>query len=377
VVDVVDEAGGTRDVAVAHRDPGLEQRLTAMRRRRPIDPRASNGPALALRTGRSYLYPVLDDAEQARHVIDPAALEEFRAFGFRSGIAVPLIARGVTIGVLSFASGTPGRFGPSELALAEDLARRAALAMDNSRLYRDAQTAIAARDQFMSVAAHELRTPITSINGFAELLRRELHGVAADPSRMARYVDRLVASGARLGALVEDMLDVSRIRLGQLPLRLEPVDLAELIRRVASTYGEQGEIRQRLITVVPPGPWPVVADEDRLEQVLTNLLDNSVKYTPEGGEIRIALETGDAAVRLTVSDSGIGLPTAELESIFKPFGRGENAISDNLPGLGLGLFICRNIVERHGGRIWAESAGQGKGATIVVWLPVPTYSEPV
>jgi PAS domain S-box-containing protein len=372
VVDVVDEKGNVRDVAVAHVDPVLEARLRDMRRRRPIELRAPIGPGASLRTGRSYVYSVMTDEDHVLYVENPEAREEFRSLGFRSGIAVPLIARGVTLGALSFVSATPGRFGPSELALAEDLARRAALAMDNARLYRDAQIAIAARDQFMSVEAHELRTPITSINGFSELLRRELHGVAADPARINRYVDRLVSSGGRLGALVEDMLDVSRIQLGQLPLRLEPVDLAELVRRVASTYEEQGgEPRHRLVVTVPPGPCAIVADEDRLEQVLTNLLDNSVKYTPEGGEIRVRLVHGDGAVRLTITDSGIGLPAAEIESIFKPFGRAENAVIDNLPGLGLGLFICRNIVERHGGRIWAESAGQGKGTTMVVWLPVP------
>jgi PAS domain S-box-containing protein len=378
VVDAVDEKGNVRDIAVAHVDPQLEARLLDLRRRRPINLGAPIGPGASLRTRSPYLYTVLTEEDLVRTVDDPAAREEFRAFGYRSGIAVPLIARGVTLGALSFVSATPGRFGPSELALAEDLARRAALAMDNARLYRDAQTAIAARDQFMSVAAHELRTPITSINGFSELLRRELHGVAADPDRINRYVDRLVASGGRLGALVEDMLDVSRIQLGQLPLRLEPVDLADLVCRVASNYQEQrGDTRHRLMTAVPSGPCPIVADEDRLEQVLTNLLDNSVKYTPEGGEIRVALKPGDGTVRLTVSDSGIGLPPAELESIFRPFGRAENAVVDNLPGLGLGLYICRNIVERHGGRIWAESAGEGKGTTIVVWLPVPSASEPV
>lgn len=376
VVDAVDETGRVRDVAVAHVDPEMERRLLAMRRRRPIDPRSPTGPGAALRTGRSFLYSVMTDDDHVLHVDDPAARGEFRAFGFRSGIAVPLIARGVTIGALSFGSATPGRFGPSELSLAEDLARRAALAMDNARLYRDSQAAIAARDQFLSVAAHELRTPITSISGFAELLRRELNS-SGDPERVGRYVDRLIASGGRLGALVEDMLDVSRIRLGQLPLRLETVDLAGLVRRVVSSYQEQaGRERHELVTKIPSGPCPVVADEDRLEQVLTNLLDNAVKYAPEGGEVRIALASGDGAVRLSVSDSGIGLPSADLESIFRPFGRAENAVAGNLPGLGLGLFICRNIVERHGGRIWAESAGQGKGTTMVVWLPVSARGEP-
>jgi signal transduction histidine kinase len=312
----------------------------------------------------------MDDEEQARHVDNPVALEEFRAFGFRSGIVVPLIARGTTLGVLSFASAVPGRFGPSELALTQDLARRAALAMDNARLYREAQSAIAARDQFLSVAAHELRTPITSINGFSELLRREVHGVAADPAKIVRFVDRLAGAGGRLALLVEDMLDVSRIRLGQLPLRLQPVDLAELVLRVATTYQEQHvEGRHRIVTDFPEDACVVVADDDRLEQVLTNLLDNSVKYTPGDGEIRIALTAVPDAVRLTVADTGIGLTPAELESIFKAFGRAENALSDNLPGLGLGLFICRSIVERHGGRIWAESAGEGRGTTMVVWLP--------
>jgi len=326
-----------------------------------------------LRTGQAQVYPVMDDEEQAIHVDDPAAREDFRAFGFRSGIAVPLVARGTTLGVLSFASGNPGRFGPSELALAQDLARRAALAMDNARLYRDSQAAIAARDQFLSVAAHELRTPVTSITGFTELLRREIHGVAPDQARVVRFVERLTSASGRLATLVEDVLDVSRIRLGQLPLRLHRVELAALVQRVALAYQERrADDRHVFVTNLPPDGCEIVADEDRLEQVLTNLLDNAVKYSPRGGEIRLTLAMADGAVRLTVSDPGIGLPPADLESIFEPFERAVNAVTDNHPGLGLGLFICRNIVERHGGRIWAESDGEGQGTTIVVWLPAPS-----
>jgi signal transduction histidine kinase len=378
VVDALDETGRVRDVAVAHVDPDLERRLVAMRRRRPIQLDAPGGPGYALRIGTSQLYEAIDDDAQRRYVDDPEALNEFRDFGFRSAIAVPLVARATTLGVLSFCSGTAGRYGPADLHLAEDLARRAALAMDNGRLYRDAQTAIAARDQFLSVAAHELRTPITAINGFGELLRREVHGVAPDAARITRFVDRLIGAGGRLAALVEDMLDVSRIRLGQLPLRLQPVDLTGLVRRVALAFQEQhGAGQHRFQLDFPSAPCVVVADDDRIEQVLSNVLENAVKYTPGGGTIRIAVRIGESAARVTVTDRGIGLPLEALESIFEPFGRAANATRSNLPGLGLGLFICRNIVERHGGRIWAESRGEGHGTTMTVWLPFTDLADAV
>ena len=170
--------------------------------------------------------------------------------------------------------------------------------------------------------------------------------------------------------LVDDMLDVSRIRLGQLPLRIGQVDLNELVHRLTRRFEEQlARDRHSLSVALPDEACPIEGDEDRLEQVMANLLNNAVKYSPEGGEITVSLRPDGEGFAITVADPGIGLPPGSLESIFNPFGRAPNAQVSDIPGLGIGLSIASNIVRRHGGRIWAESPGEGLGATMRLWLP--------
>lgn len=370
IVDVVNDFGAADRFSVAHRDPAIERRLHAFREKHPINAESGLGPGYVLRTGRAMLYQQIDDEMQPFWLSGPEESAAVASFGVHSAIVAPLIARGTTIGVLTVASSVAGRFTGVELGLVEELARRAALAVDNARLYRAARTAVEARDQFLSVAAHELRTPITAITGFSALLQREI-AARNDPDRVIRFSKRLADAGVRLTSLVDDMLDVSRIRLGQLPLRIAPVDLAELSTRVAERYQEQDlGTRHQFVVYAPPQPCVVPADDDRLEQVLSNVIDNAMKYSPEGGEISISLLGDEDGYLLRVSDSGIGLPVEELDMIFRPFGRAANAVQSNLPGLGIGLYICRNIIERHGGRIWAESEGEQCGATVAIWLPL-------
>jgi PAS domain S-box-containing protein len=369
IVDLVNDVGGPQGFAAAHRDPDAERALNQVRKSWPLDPETGYGPSYVLQTGKSLLYPTIDD-EMQKHWAGPSENgPDLSQFGPRSAIVVPMVARGNVVGVLTVASTSPNRYSELELGLVEELGRRAALAVDNAMLYRAARSAIEVRDQFLSVAAHELRTPITAISGFAALLDRELKQ-RNDPDRVQRFVRRLADAGTRLAVLVDDLLDVSHIRLGNLPLRLETLDLQSLVERVHQRYEEQATPPGHLIVLeVPRGDCILQADEDRIEQVITNLIDNAIKYSPEGGEIIITLNGDGDGVLLTVTDRGIGLEDANLESIFKPFGRAPNAVAGNFLGLGIGLYICRNIVERHGGRTWAESDGVGRGTTISVWLP--------
>jgi len=369
LADVVDESGRQESYAVAHRDSEAERRLSAMRANWPLDPDADYGPSYVLKTGKSLLYSTIDDEMSTRWMGPSVGGPDFGEFGLRSAIIVPMAARGVTLGVLTVASTTPGRFSEIELGLVEELGRRAGLAVDNALLYRSAQSAVAARDQFLSVAAHELRTPITAISGFAALLEREIAG-RNDQDRVLRFVARLRDAGIRLTALVDDLLDVSNIRVGDLPLRVSTIDLCSLVGRIHHWYVEQdAHPLHRLVMHATRGNCAVSADEDRLEQVITNILDNAIKYSPEGGEIDLALEGNEHGVLFSVTDPGIGLEPEDLDEIFRPFGRAPNAVEGNFVGLGIGLYICRNIVERHGGRIWVESPGAGAGTTMRVWLP--------
>ncbi len=235
---------------------------------------------------------------------------------------------------------------------------------------RTAEEALRARDRFLSIAAHELRAPITSIAGYVDLLRRHHQRGTSTPEQVERHLAAIGESADRLARLTQELLDASQLRAEQFPLQPAPLDFVALVRELAERFRDRLDGRHRLTVALEPVARPVVADADRLAQVVTNLLENAAKYSPEGGEIRVTVRPEGAGVRLSVQDQGIGLPPGATEAIFEPFERAPNAVRQRLPGLGLGLFICRDIVTRHGGRLWAESAGEGQGATFSVWLPL-------
>jgi PAS domain S-box-containing protein len=232
-----------------------------------------------------------------------------------------------------------------------------------------AEAAVRARDVFLSIAAHELRTPITALKGSAQLLVRQQERGTLDPARLTRTLGVLNGAADRLAALTDDLLDVSRIRTGQLPLTIAPLDLPTLVREAVARARERHSGAHQLVLDLPAGLPPVPGDAARLDQVLTNLLDNAIKYSPAGGHVTVTMRPAEGGILTTVRDEGIGLPPESIEAIFEPFGRAPNAARSQLPGLGLGLYICRSIVERHNGRIWAESAGEEQGTTIALWLP--------
>ncbi|MEA2525481.1 MAG: hypothetical protein QOF73_2708 [Thermomicrobiales bacterium] len=368
VVFLVDEERVIRRVELAAADPAREVLLRQIQDRFPP---AWDGPlpaARAIRTGEPVVTAEANTGWLAEYTGDEEYRRLAREIGLRSALAVPLAARGRTLGALSFGAATRGRFGSAEVAVAEELARRAALAVDNARLYAEAQAAVAARDRFLSIAAHELRTPIAVTKAFAELLAREQARGTPSPERVAHLVDRIVGGADRLDQLTQELLDVARLRLGQLPLQPEPLDLTALAREVVERHRERAAETHHVVVEVD-GPCPVMADPDRIEQVLVNLVENALKYSPAGGTVRVSVAHEGDGVRVSVADEGIGLPAGVNEAIFAPFGRAANAAESGIPGLGLGLYIGRSFVERHGGRIWAESPGEGRGTTVSFWLP--------
>jgi signal transduction histidine kinase len=290
-------------------------------------------------------------------------------------MTVPLVARGQTIGALSMISATPGRFGRADLELAMEVARRAATAIDNARLYRASQEAVRARSEFLTVASHELNTPVTSLMlalKFLSLRRAApAGGPPVDPQTLDMTIELALRQGTRLTRLVSDLLDVSRLEAGPLPLELTDVELGALVHEVTERLG--GDIASARCSVSIEAAAPVVGrwDRSRIDRVITNLLANAIKFGA-GKPIEIFVSCERGVARLAVRDHGIGI---EPEQCGRIFGRFERAVSErHYGGLGLGLYISRRIVEEHGGTIRCESQ-PGAGATFTVELPVSGRSE--
>jgi PAS domain S-box-containing protein len=368
-VDLIDADGQPTTVASAHVDPASERLLRQVQRRYPVTPAGDLPTSRAMRTGQSVLIEVVDAATLAATSVDPEHARLRRAIGVDTQIAVPLIARGQVLGAITFGRSAGDRYDAADLAVAEELARLASAAVDNARLYYDAQAGIRARDDFLSIAAHELKTPVAGLKAGAQLLARTLGRGPVETARLGRMLVRLDEAASRVAGLTDDLLDVARIRTGRLPHQPRSVDLASLVAGTVERAREALGPAHPIVLDLPAGGLPIVVDPERIDQVVTNLVENAVKYSPGGGEVRVELGREGAGALLRVRDRGIGLPSESAERIFEPFNRATNAQAAHIPGMGLGLHICRSIVERHGGWIRAESPGVGLGTDLLVFLP--------
>lgn len=382
VVDVLSEGNTVRAVARAHRDPGRVEQIEALRQRYPPHARAPRPHAIyrAISDSRTVWETVSDD-ELASRAVDDEHLALLRELGIGSHVVVPLTARGRVVGAVSFVRG-PGRetFDESDVQTAEEIGSRTALALDNARLYRSAEEAVALRDQFLAIASHELRTPLSVVRGHWELVSRRLGAVSIDDLGRREQIDtsmrRLGAGIEQLQRLVDDLLDVNRTGGRTMELHLSQMDLATLARDVVEGLPDEAA-RRRVRVDVPAQPVVGYWDRARVAQVVSNLVTNAVKYSPPEGEIVLAVSEIGPIARIAVQDSGIGIAEDQLDAIFEPFVRAPNATSQHYPGLGLGLAVSREIVIRLGGRMWAESAGEGHGATFVAELPLVAGAGPI
>lgn len=283
-------------------------------------------------------------------------------------LGLPLLVREQVIGVMVFVLLHHERsYTDADVALATELTRRAAVAIDNARLYADAQRALQVRDQFLSIASHELKTPITTLMGYTQLLiRRARHNQHTEP-RDLRAIQSINDQAGRLHRLILSLLDLSRLQVGQLSIEQAPLDLALLVQRIVA---EQEPMLERYtISLVLPATAMIAGDELRLEQVVVNLVQNAVKYSPGGGPIIVQLECTDSSAVLSVTDQGIGIPDDAIPQLFGRFYRASNATIPRISGLGLGLYIVREIVTLHSGTVVVQSV-EGQGSTFTVFLPL-------
>ncbi|MDY7226383.1 sensor histidine kinase [Hyalangium rubrum] len=370
LVDVLQEDGSFRRVAAAHRDSEREALLREAPRYPPVTDAAS--PLFqALARGESRLYPDFLAEHRRQMARAPEQQAILERLGARSLMLVPMRSRGQAVGLFTFATSEPGRrYGSEDLEMVEELSRRAVAAVDNARLYGEAQAAVRLRDEFLGIASHELKTPLTPLRLKLQMLQRQVNGARLEgeplsAERISEALDVSLRQVRKLTDLVDNLLDVSRITAGRLRLELEELDLAsvaaELLSRFAPSAAQLG------CALELHAPEPVFGRWDRLrvEQVVTNLLSNAIKYGA-GRPVVVRVEEDGERARLTVRDQGIGIAEEDLGRIFERF---ERAVSDrHYGGLGLGLYITRQIVEAFGGTVRVSSQ-PGQGSTFTLELP--------
>jgi len=371
-IDVL-EHGSVRRVASAAASPSLSataQRLHAF-------PRRSDEPYLtreSIASGRAVLVREANRRSFERVTQHPDHLRLLLELEPRSYITVPLLARGRTLGAMAFiVSGESPTYTPADLALAKELGRRAAFAVDNSRLYGMAQDATRARDEILGIVSHDLRNPLSAIMMCTGALDEGL----PDASDSIRYMITAIADSASwMNRLIQDLLDMASVESGRLSIELRAVPIDQILSQLEMTFAPAAkDAGIELVIASRPALPPVLVDSERILQVLANMVANSLKFTPAGGTITVGADTiadDPAHLRVSVSDTGSGIPPEQLPHVFDRFWQARRGARQR--GTGLGLAISRGIVEAHGGAIVAESQ-VGHGSTFHFTLPIAAPAE--
>ena len=370
-IHIVEENGTVRPLTTTHRNPAKIELAQQLQARFPYDPDARYGVPEVIRSRTPQLVPEISRELLAGASLAPELLDVVRDLGLSSSIIVPLVARERVLGAITLVAAESGRrYGPADLALVEEVARRAAVAVDNARLYHDAQEALRMRDELLSSVSHDLKNPLTAIKGQAQVLQRRASRLAPqDGERILRGLESISNTADKMNRLINDLVDMARVRMGRpLDLNCASVDLVALARRVVAEHQEAArghiEIQTDLPSVI--GHW----DGFRLERIFDNLVGNAIKYSPEGGRIIVRIhEEGSAGQAvLSVEDRGLGIPPDDLPHIFDRFYRGSNVVG-RIEGTGIGLAGVKQIVEQHGGSVIVDSR-VGEGTVVTVRLPL-------
>jgi PAS domain S-box-containing protein len=368
-VDILGADGELEQLAVAHVDPAKTELAREWRRRWP--PRKDAVAYAVIRSGQPQLLPEITEAMIDAGAPDPEQRRIARELGLRSAMVVPLVVDRQPAGVISFITAESGRrFGVQDLILATEIARRASLAIENARAYTEARTALQTRDNFLAIASHELRTPLSGLMVLmTSLVRAATTGriLQLGPEGLKDRMQKAERQAMQLARLIDRLLDVSRLSVRDLRLERERVDFAEIARDAISRYEDEAAELGTQINLRVSGAAVGVWDRSRIDQVITNLVGNAVKYG-RGAPITVSISASTSGyLRLTVRDEGPGIPAEDQERIFGQFERA--APSKNVPGMGLGLWLVRRIVAAHGGTVTLES-NPGQGTTFAVILPM-------
>ncbi len=366
VIDLIEEDGSYNRVVINHKDPKLREYFQQLDKF-PPHPKTAHPLLEVTKKGESRMIPRIPQNFLRNITANNEHYRILQKLKPTSFLAVPLKVWDRTMGAITLVAVEHSRtYNKKDLVLAEDLARRAAVAVDNARLYQSAQKAIEMRDEFLSIASHELRTPLTSIKAFIQILCRQFEN--KKQSSTYRYLEKTQQHIDRLTGLINDLLDVTRIQAGKLMLHKTEFDIDNLMTEVI----EDNQAITTTHTILKKNTihQKISADRNRLHQVLENLLMNAIKYSPQSNKVIVKTEVKRRNVIVSIQDFGLGIPKHQLSRVFERFFRGQGQTSDQfLSGVGLGLYISSEIIKRHKGQIGVESK-VGKGSTFYFSLPL-------
>jgi PAS domain S-box-containing protein len=373
---IEDDLGRLNHVASGHvvreKEPALRELILRVFEAPAAAGRLTFADAV-MRTGKTRVV-THDEIEQATASMSPQLDPEIVALGMRlrpyAYVGVPLHLRGRVVGVMAFGTTeqeSSREYTNADVVIVEAFADRASLAVENARLFRQADDLNRLKDEFLATLSHEMRTPLAAVLGWSRMLASG----QLTPEKAAKAVEAIERNAQAQAKIVDDILDVARGMSGNLALDMQPVDLVSVAHRGVEAVTPAAAAKQVQVEVRAVAPVPVVGDPGRLQQVLWNLLSNAVKFTPPGGHVTVSAAIGDGHAELRVADTGVGIPAAFLPFVFDKFRQADGSLARQHGGLGLGLAIARHLVELHGGSIEALSAGEGTGATFIVRLPIP------
>lgn len=361
-IDLVEDETTCRRLTVVHADPRRHARGVGLLGVWAPDP-SRPGIARVVRTGQPHLAADRADAAALVSSDDTAGAHLVSELGVAGYVSVPLRIDDRPLGALTLVvADDRRRLADGDVAFAQTLARLVALSIANARLQHALADSSRRQDELLAVLSHQLRTPLTAMLAWLQLVRR------LDTGAAAHALDTIERNGRALGRLIDDLMDTARILTGKVSIERQPLDLTGLVTQAVASQRAAARLKGvRLDIDLDPVDARYAGDRRRLEQVLAVLLDNAVRFTPPGGNIVARLDGDGRHARIRVIDSGRGIPAALLPQVFDSFRRG-----DRDAGLGLGLAVARDLVTLHGGTLEAASAGADRGATFTVRLPLST-----
>jgi PAS domain S-box-containing protein len=368
VVHIIEEDSNPQQLAAAHTDERKLELLRELNRRYPSGLDTAHGYRRVAQTGQPELLPEITDELLADVARDDEHLKLLRQLGLKSTLCVPLTARERTLGAITFATAESGRvYDSSSLALAEDLAQRAASAVDNARLYQEAQRANHTKEEFLATLSHELRTPLTPIIGWVHMIRRGMLK-AEDLDGILAVVE---SNSQALTRLINDLLDMSAILSGKMRIEKLPVPLNATVKEAVETVRTLAEKRDiKLEARFCENDYIIInGDRTRLVQIFWNILANAVKFSDDGSSVRATCEANEREACVVIEDEGLGITPEFMPYVFERFRQADSSKTRTHGGLGIGLALVKSFVEAHGGSVTAESAGVGRGSRFTVRLP--------